>query len=203
MKRIILLSFFFLWASITFAQTQINPVIGVNFSQLVNEPDQVNSESRLGWQFGVNFRMGDRFYFQPGVHYAQLNSELTPAEGADTISISSFQSNIGVLRVPLLAGLRIFSNEDKEALFNINVHAGVAAEWILAVDEENAGLTKDDFASPIFGAVLGAGIDFLFLTLDIDYEIGLTPVFDNEQIKLDPEPKNNALIISLGGKFQF
>jgi hypothetical protein len=51
--------------------------------------------------------------------------------------------------------------------------------------------------------VLGAGIDFLFLTLDIDYEIGLTPVFDNEQIKLDPEPKNNALIISLGGKFQF
>lgn len=203
MKKLLILICGVIFAFSASAQTQINPVIGMNFSQLVNEPDQVNSESRLGWQFGVNMRFGDQFYFQPGVHYAQLNSELTPAEGADTISISSFQSNIGVLRVPLLAGFRIFSNEDKEALFNINAHAGVATEWILAVDEKETNLTKDDFASPIFGAVIGAGIDFLFLTLDIDYEIGLTPVFDKEKVQLSSEPKNNALIISVGGKFQF
>lgn len=202
MKKLLILISIIVCALSANAQTQINPVIGVNFSQLVNEPDELNSESRLGWHFGANFRFGDRFYFQPGVHYAQLNSELTAVEDASSVTDTSFKSNIGVLRIPLLAGLRIFSNEDKEALFNVNVHAGIATELVLAVDEEKTGLTKDDFTNPIFAAVFGAGIDFLFLTFDIDYELGLSPVFNNERIKLSTEPKSNALLITIGGKFQ-
>ena len=202
MKKLLILISIIVCALSANAQTQINPVIGVNFSQLVNEPDELNSESRLGWHFGANFRFCDRFYFQPGVHYAQLNSELTAVEDASSVTDTSFKSNIGVLRIPLLAGLRIFSNEDKEALFNVNVHAGIATELVLAVDEEKTGLTKDDFTNPIFASVFGAGIYFLFLTFDIDYELGLSPVFNNERIKLSTEPKSNALLITIGGKFQ-
>lgn len=184
------------------SQTQINPVIGLNFSTLANSPDELQTETRLGWHFGVNMRIGDRFYFQPGVQYAQLNSGLTSVEDVPNATDTSLKSNIGVLRVPLLAGLRVFSNEDNEALFNVNLHAGIAAELVMSVDEDKTGVTKDDFTSPIFAAVIGAGIDFLFLTFDIDYELGLTPVFNNERIKLSPEPKNNALLVTIGGKFQ-
>jgi hypothetical protein len=203
MKYIILcISIVMLTLSSANAQTQINPVIGMNFSTLANTPDELQTEARLGWHFGVNMRIGDRFYFQPGVHYAQLNSELTSVEDGQSVTDTSFKSNIGVLRIPLLAGLRIFSNEDKEALFNVNIHAGIATELVMAVDEDKTGLTKDDFTSPIFAAVFGAGIDFLFLTFDIDYELGLTPVFDSERINLSTEPKSNALLITIGGKFQ-
>lgn len=189
------------------AQTQINPVIGINVSSLTNEPEGFNSEGRLGWHFGANLRVGDQFFFQPGIHYAQLNSTLSSVDDGQAINQSSFSSNIGVIRIPLLAGLRLMKTKEKDSPFNINVHAGVVTEFVLSVDESNTGLTKDDFNSPIFAVVAGLGIDILFLTLDIDYEIGLSPVFDNSEndslTDITTDPKSNAFIISVGGKFQF
>ena len=181
------------------SQTEINPVIGVNFSSLTTDPEEFDSEGRLGWHFGANLRIGDKFYFQPGLHYAQLNSRVTSLED-DPIDENSFESNIGVIRIPLLAGVRLLSTQKNDNPFNINLHAGLATEFV--VDEENTLLTEDSFTSPLFAVVVGAGVDFMFLTLDLDYEIGLSPVFDTD-IEFIENPTNNAFIISVGGKFEF
>jgi hypothetical protein len=190
---------FFTFTTVRSQTTEINPVIGVNFSSLTTDPEEFDSEGRLGWHFGANLRIGDKFYFQPGLHYAQLNSSVTSLED-DQIDENSFESNIGVIRIPLLAGARLLSTEKKEDPFNINLHAGLAMEFV--VDEENTLLTENSFTSPLFAIVVGAGVEILFLTLDIDYEIGLTPVFDTD-IEFIENPTNNAFIISLGGKFEF
>lgn len=194
---IIAIAAFFTFTTVR-SQTQINPVIGVNFSVLTTDPEKFDSEGRLGWHFGANLRIGDKFYFQPGLHYAQLNSKVTSLED-DPIDEHSFESNIGVVRIPLLAGVRLLDAEKKEDPFNVNLHGGLAMEFV--TDEENTLLTEDSFTSPLFAVVVGAGIEFMFLTFDIDYEIGLTPVFDTD-LGFIENPTNNAFIISVGGKFE-
>jgi hypothetical protein len=182
------------------AQEVINPVLGLNFSALTSDPPGLESQLRVGWHIGLNGRFGSRFYFQPGVHYAILGKELTSVEDIDTLKKGSFKSDVHALRIPLLVGMQLINTEEKESPFNINVHAGLSGAVILSISD-NTTVKKEDFVSPIFSGVFGVGVDLLFLTFEVDYEVGLTKVFD-ETKRIVSDAKNNAVLMTLGGKFR-
>ena len=57
-------------------------------------------------------------------------------------------------------------------------------------------LTKEDYASTIWGWDLGAGIDVWFVYLELAYEAGLSPVFSDTD--KHGNGKNNAFLLTLG-----
>jgi len=62
-------------------------------------------------------------------------------------------------------------------------------------------LVEDDFSNVNWAAQFGAGIDFLFLTADIRYELGLNNIYKApETMAENPTMKNNVFFISVGWK---
>jgi hypothetical protein len=88
---------------------------------------------------------------------------------------------------------------------NIRVMGGPMAGIII-----NKDVTFNEFVSdPIpeasikdldWAIQLGAGLDILFLTLDVRYEIGLTNLYEAESGQQEYDMKNNLWRISLGWK---
>lgn len=212
MKTLILLVFFSI-PSVIFAQTSdgpskkdlttvINPMVGMTFSAFNSEPEGLESKARVGWLVGANFRIGDQFYFEPGLQYVMLNSEFRSISGPiiDTAVLGNTDMNI--LRIPLMIGVRMLNNENKDNPLNVNVHFGLDLGIITSIDQGNTSLSGDDFKNPILGAIIGAGIDFLSLTFTIDYSYGLTPVFKETYTPFGKEPRANSLYFTLGTKYQ-
>lgn len=68
-------------------------------------------------------------------------------------------------------------------------------------EEDNSPIVKDDFSNVNWAAQIGAGIDFLFLTADIRYELGLNNIFKTPDTWTeDATIKTNAFFVSVGWK---
>ncbi|HEY6170692.1 MAG TPA: porin family protein [Candidatus Kapabacteria bacterium] len=182
--------------------TVINPMIGMTYSALNNEPEGLESKARIGWHLGVNFRFGDQFYFEPGFQYVMLNSEFQSTSGPIVDTATLGNTDINVLRIPLMVGVRMLSNENKDNPMNINVHFGLDLGIVTSIEQSNKALTSNDFKNPMLGAVIGAGIDFLSFTFNVDYSYGLTAVFDESYTPFGKEPRANTLYFSIGTKYQ-
>jgi hypothetical protein len=213
MKKLILLVLLYM-PTILFAQTDattpakkdmttvINPMIGLTYSAFNNEPDGLESKARIGWLVGVNFRIGDQFYFEPGLQYVMLNSELRSTSGpiVDTAVLGNTDMNI--LRIPLMVGVRMLSNENKDNPMNLNIHFGLDFGIVTSIEQGNNPLTSNDYKNPMLGAIIGAGIDFLSFTFNVDYSYGLTPVFKEAYTTYGKEARSNSLYFTLGTKYQ-
>jgi len=176
------------------AQTQINPKVGVNFSGVEAQLQDITAEARVGWNAGVDLRMGDKaLYLQPGLHYYNFTARLVEGvEHPDDIAFSD-ETTIQALKAPLNIGLRLTGDN---GLIGIQARGGVTPTYILGVDEKNGiDFNKEDLNSFTWGANVGVGVNFLFLTADLNYEVGLDDFFANA------EGGNNVLSLSVGIKF--
>ena len=81
----------------------------------------------------------------------------------------------------------------------LRFYAGPAFTIVTSVADNDFGLEKEDYNSTAIGGVIGAGFDLTSLTIDVNYEIGLTDVFDDEND--DVTTKQNVLRGMLGLKF--
>ena len=160
------------------AQVTINPKAGINVSAIDAKLGDFDAQARAGWNAGVDFRLGDGFlYLQPGIHYynytARLIKDLNDPNDVELKDETTIQN----LKIPVNLG-------------------GIVPTYTLGV-KERAGFAFDKEALKdwTFGANIGAGVDIFFLTVDVNYEIGLTDYFENV------EGKNNVLTLSAGIKF--
>ncbi len=179
--------------------TEINPVIGMSFSSMYNDPPNYSSTSRVGWLIGFNIRYGNRFYFQPGIDFMGMNSQLQ-STSAINVNYQSNQTDINVLRIPLLAGFRVFRTSSP---VNLNFHAGISADFVTSINTNNAAVQGDEYNSPFWGGVIGAGLDFAFLTFDLDYDYGLSQVFDSGYQPYGSGPRNASVILTFGVRSPF
>lgn len=177
--------------------TTINPIVGMTFSILTSEPAGYTSEVEAGWHAGAMMRTGDKIFFQPAVEISQIGLSLN-SSGTD------YMTDVTHLRIPLVAGVRLVGTgrDPSETTFNIDVHGGVSTDILLAVNERNNLLNKSDFNSPLMSAVAGLAVDYEFLTLGVDYSIGLTDAFSETSV-LQSKAKSNSFFVSLGGNFPF
>lgn len=194
MKKMFLLGLLLLALQSVPAQVTFNPKVGVNASGLDARINDFKSEARAGWNAGFDLRIGDRMvFFQPGVHIHNMNAELSQEPALDDVSFLRDETTIQLVKFPLNLGLRLTGTN---GLLNIYALGGITPTLLAGVRESSTlSLTESDINDFTYGANIGAGVDLLFLTLDVRYEIGLNDFY------VDSPGKNNILTASVGIRF--
>lgn len=159
---------------------------GLNTSKISTHIDDYTPQTVNRYQFGAFARLNlGRFYLQPEAYYNSKGGEYINKISPSTIN--SF--NLNSVDVPALLGLKIINQE----ALNLRVMGGPVVSFLM--DKSVKGqFTEDNLENSLFSWQYGAGIDFMFLSLDVrkvTYGKNFTPDFDT---------KNGTFVISLGIK---
>lgn len=189
---------FLCFFSISIAQAQsetkvhVNPKAGINISSLSTETSEQGS--RIGMQVGADLQIKSTkkswFFWQPGLHYYRtgallVNQNTTQQEMENQIYFSS-------LKTPISGGMYLTGSD---GILRIRLNAGVTPTLLLGVEENEYGLTREAFSRATLGLNAGLGIEVLFVTIDVSYEHGLTPMVTGNN------GTNQVLSISAGIRF--
>lgn len=173
------------------SQAVFIPQVGFNTSITSNNPDDLTSFVKPGWQAGFDIRFGKLIHIVPGLHYFETGTLLDIPVTGSPGDFESESIKVDAVKVPIKVGINIIP---LGGLFRLRVHGGPV--WTFNVNVgENDYLTKDDIKSSGLGIVLGGGIDVLFMFLDINYEIGTSTFYDSM-----PKSKIDVFWINLGFK---
>lgn len=172
---------------------QIVPQIGLTAATLASEPESVTTSAQVGYMIGGSLRFGARPFIQPGIFY-QRTAIL--AEGVSDITAESFEEELGVgsVWIPLQIGFNIVN----WSALALHINGGPTATIVTSVAENDLKLEKDDYESVVWGAVVGLGLDFTLISLDLAYEIGLSNVLKDDG---GADTKQNVARLSAGLRF--
>jgi Outer membrane protein beta-barrel domain len=174
--------------------TVINPKVGVNLSAVDGKLNDLQAAAKVGWNAGVDFRIGGKkLFLSPGLHFNNYTARLVNDIDTDTQVNFKDETTIQALKAPVNIG---FDITGKKQLLNLYLKGGVTPTMILAVNEK-AGIpfSKDDLKTFTWGANVGLGMDITILTVDLNYEIGMSDYFANTT------GRNNVLTLSAGIRF--
>ena len=183
-----------IFSSTAMAQVKVNPKVGVNFSGVDAQLQDITADARVGWNAGVDLRIGNGFLFlNPGAHFYSYTARLIKdVESPGDVSFED-ETTIQNIKLPVNLGLRLTGDN---GLIGLHVKGGIVPTMVTGVQEkQDFFFDKDDLNTFTLGANIGAGIDFLVFTLDANYEIGLNDFF------ADATGRNNMLTVSMGLKF--
>jgi len=160
---------------------------GLTTSKISTHISDYNPETINNYSLGAFARLNlGRFYLQPEAYY---NSKSGKIERISTSTINEF--DLKTIDVPALVGLKII----KQETFNLRVMAGPVFSFV--TDKSVKGqFSEDKLRDNFFGWQYGAGVDFLFLTLDVRKESYSNNFYDTP----DFDTKNGIFVISLGLK---
>ncbi|HQW11285.1 MAG TPA: porin family protein [Saprospiraceae bacterium] len=180
------------------SQVVINPKVGANFMRLSSDPsgDNASQKARLGWNAGIDVRVGDRIMIVPGIHYVRYGSILRGTKDNENFDDEVYTHFI---KVPIMvAGNLVTTNA-----FVLRLYGGPYANFLIGVDK-NIVFDKDNFKSFNGGLKAGLGFDLGIFTLDLDYEYGLSKVFAEklfDKILFPDNAKMGVINLSIGVKF--
>lgn len=195
MKKLFLLFVFLLSADIMFAQFDFGLKVGYNATKLSTNLDTVTSSFGSGFHAGAFARIGKKFYLQPECYYSFQTDKFT----GDSTSWAQ-NVTIGSLDIPLLVGFKVLDAK----VAKLRVMAGPVASFVVNrkvkdLNDITGPLTEADINNVNWLIQVGAGLDVLFLALDVRYQIGLNSVIQDVQTTTW-DTKGSAWVISLGFK---
>jgi hypothetical protein len=147
---------------------ELKPAIGLTFTDVSSDPANGSASGKAGYQIGGTVLFGEKLYFEAGAFYAQKSTDITSSTPSGAIDLTSITG----IRIPAMVGFHLIGEPKSE--FTLRLFGGGSAFLVTSVSAN--GLTKSDFESPTWGVFAGAGVDFLFLFLDLKYEWSLTNV---------------------------
>ena len=171
-RTLLLTATFVLWSGAR-AQLAVNPQVGLNYTRLTNTPAGLDSNASVGWQLGMDLRVGDRFYFQPGAYFGR-SVTLVTYQLADTSLVEDDLVRTSA-RLKALAGFNLIHSD----AFRLRINAGPTYEALLSVDhtDDRIQYNRDDYASGSFNMDVGLGIDLWILTLEGGSSYGLSNAY--------------------------
>lgn len=184
-KRILSTLVLSLLAIAGFSQLHIKPGIGLTATDYVNF-GEYGAAAKIGTQIGGSLAFGKKLYVEPGVFYATKSSEFT------TNTSTAMKNTVKGIRVPVAIGLGVLGNEDSAA--NLRIFGGGSGFFVTGVSGDD--ISKDNQNSPQWGVFAGAGVDVLFLYLDLSYEWSLS-----EASSVIADGKARTFIGTVGIKF--
>ena len=195
MKKTVLLVVLLLSTHVMFGQFGFGLKAGYNATKLSSGPDTVQTAYGSGFHIGAYARVGKKFYVQPEAYYTLQTSI---AEGTETPW--SEKLTIGSVDIPVLAGFKFLNSK----AVTLRVLAGPVVSFVINRNvKENTEVTGPVRASDInnvnWGLQAGAGLDALFLTFDIRYQVGLNSMIKEVQT-VTWNSKNSGWVISVGIK---
>lgn len=204
----------------TVANAQISPItfgpkVGYQTTKLSLDENVIKSDFKGNMTFGVFARLTIKnVVIQPELLYFKSGKVFeVSALGNDwglnnlipnpTFTIS--QSNFAL---PIMIGYQFID------IPIIKMRANVGPVFYFAVGKAEYSMNGNDIPLPVesatenmtMGAALNLGLDIWKLTLDINYSLGLTDVFDDEleiaghEIDLGDDTKQNIFTVTLGFK---
>ena len=175
------------------AQLKFIPRVGVNASAIDARIQDIRAEARVGWNAGFDLQAGDGFIFlRPGAHYYNYTTNLVKDIEFQDINPED-QASVQAVKLPLNLGVNLTGNG---GLLKVHAIGGVTPTFVMGVsDAPEFDFSKDDLNGMTWGANVGLGVQLLFLTVEANYEIGLTDYFQ------DVEGSNNVFTLSAGLKF--
>jgi hypothetical protein len=191
MNRILLSLLFALGAATSgFAQLQFNPQIGVNFTDVKVDLDDLvgidpKTQSKAGVLVGADLRIGEQFYIQPGLFV--IGSKIVYEFDTDEYEITRYGAKLkGLLGYKLI-----------DDAFRLRVMAGPTYDFKLGINsEDNPYFDEDDFKNGIFNLDAAIGIDVVFLSAEVGYSWAFTETFDQDFF--DNKPRYETIYFTLG-----
>jgi hypothetical protein len=189
MKRILILAVISILAISSSAQVIFDMGLkgGANFSKISLDVEDYNADAITKMHFGAFGRVGiSKIFVQPEVYFTKKGGEFSynPLDLAGDFNYSAVD-------VPLLLGFRLFDAK----VLEMHLLAGPVFGFV--TDKKLKGvdglLDKEYFNDNYVGFQYGAGVDVLFLTLDLKMEhsgkVIEAPSFDG---------KNTTFMVSVG-----
>ena len=174
----IIFSFFFVLSGFVSGQdekqTLLSPKVGLGLLQLNENPNGLSNKVDIGFQAGLDLRMGRRFYWQPGLFYSTNTVAMVDSSQfslGDNSTVSKY------LKFKLLGGIHLVNKEG----FRLRLNAGPTVNYLLKVQSENESLAlirKEDYKSTLLNFEAGGGLDIWFLTFDVGYNFSFTKLFN-------------------------
>lgn len=158
------------------AQVQVNPQLGATFVDLTDDGNGVTTKAAFGFQLGVDLRLGERLYFQPGAYFGR-NATVVKVSALDT---SVIEDNLirTTAKVKALVGYNLIHNEG----FKLRVNAGPTYEALLSVDNKDNRIdfNKDDYNGGSFNMDAGVGVDIALFTVEAGVSYGITNAYKDK-----------------------
>ena len=174
----------------------LNPQAGVIGSNLTSDATEIDDQARLGYAVGGQVRLGGRGYVAPGIFWQHSSLEATSVDDA-TLQEVTDDLEVDAIVVPVHVGYNLASGNGMDTKSSgLRVYGGPTVTMVTGVKNNAIGVTEDDYEGTVLGAQFGAGVDLAGLTIDANYEFGLTNTF-----KADEDTRQNAARATLGLKF--
>lgn len=212
MKKVLILSIMLVMSCSLMAQFSVGPKIGYLTSKLSSDKDNIKSDLKNNFMFGVFARIGDKFYIQPEINYYKTGSTFQMEDGFEIGGITDPQAEVKMknIQIPIYLGYRIADFK----VLDIRAQVGPTATFVIDNETSWKGATSQvlnevsDFnvKNVQWGLQFGAGIDVLMFTLDVQYYLGLSNAIDKLNINLplaedrDFSSKNQGWMVTLGWK---
>jgi opacity protein-like surface antigen len=161
---------------------------GINSSKISANVADYTPQTINNYLFGAFARINlGRIYIQPEAYYNSKGGEYI-----DKVNLSTINSfDLKTIDVPALLGVKIINQK----AFNLRVMAGPVFSFVTD-KSASSQLTESAIKDNFFGWQYGAGVDFLFLTLDARMESYSNNLYDTPKF----DSKNGNFVISLGVK---
>jgi len=163
---------------------------GINTSKISTNTADYKAKGVNNYLFGAFARVNlGSLYIQPEAYYNSKGGEVNTT--TTTSTVNSF--NLKTIDVPVLLGFKIINQEP----LNVRVMVGPVFSFVTKKSVEGSAFTKANIENNFFGWQYGAGVDFLFLTLDLRMENHGGDLYKAPEFNT----KNGNFIVSLGVKF--
>ena len=193
MKQLAVLLTFICAPIFLFSQFSIRPQLGFNSSTLTKDLEDAAFSTEVGFQFGVDVQLGNKFYFQPGIFWESAKNELKERIDGDRSEIS-----VDRIRIPVMLGYRLLS--EGGGLLDVRVFTGPNAAFSVSKNvKETPLLAKDDLKNAVYGWNLGFGADLAIFFVDAGYMFGLSEVFEG----MASDVRNNLFYVNAGIRIGF
>lgn len=204
----------------TIANAQISPItfgpkVGYQTTKLSMDKQTIKSDFKGNMTFGVFARLTikniviqpELLYFKSGKVF-EVNALGNDWGIGNLVPNPTFTINQSNLALPILVGYQFID------IPILKMRANVGPVFYFAVGKAQYAMNGEDLPistegvteNMTMGAALNLGVDIWKLTLDINYSLGLTDVFDDEiklaghEIDLGDDTKQNIFTVTLGFK---
>lgn len=205
MKRILLFLVAIIITTTAFSQISFGPKIGYNTAKLSLDRNDINSELKNNFQFGVFLRLGQKIYVQPELNFLTQGSIFKTPLTEGTLSPFHQEVNLKTIQIPILIGIKLIDLK----MVSIRVFGGPTASIVQdktivnKVENYIEPITSADISDMIWSFQVGGGVDVMGITVDVRYNIGLINVLNKVQVGDDLIPfesKTNGFAVSIGYK---
>ncbi|BDD00381.1 outer membrane beta-barrel protein [Persicobacter psychrovividus] len=169
------------------AQVHLIPSAGLTVSSVNKDAET----AKAGYRLGLNVRIGEELYVQPGFFYTKNSAELDK---------DAFSNNAGDIKydhegfeIPVMIGYHIINSD----AFKFRGHLGPQFGFGYT-GSISQGFDGIDTNSTQWTLKAGLGIDVLFFTLDAEYGWGLSDSFTITEAGNSTSYKSRSFNLTLG-----